>query len=93
MSDGIKLDKMMTPDDAFAVVLIATCESTKNILMQRHNGDSKRYYYLNRLERDMEGLNRTYPGYLPDSFQEKAIKYHQTIETAMNELLSSLRED
>lgn len=93
MAEPIQLDKVVSSEDAFAIVLLATCESTKNILMQRHNGNSKRFYYLERLERDIEGLNRTYPGYLPDSFQENAIKYHQAVEDAMNVLLTSFRKE
>lgn len=93
MSDGINLDVCMSSEDAFCVILLATCQSTKNILMAKHNGNSKRFYYLERLERDIEGLNRTYPGFLDDSFQERAIKYHQTIEDAMNELLRSYKKE
>lgn len=91
--DFHKMDKVMTPDDAFAIVLLATCESTKNILLKRSNGNSKRFYYLERMDKDIEGLNRTYEGYLPDSFQENAKKYHQTVEDAMNELLIAFRKE
>jgi hypothetical protein len=96
----IDLSKCLSQEDAFAVVLLATVESTYNILLARASKTSptksileKRMYYLNRLAKDVEGLNLTYPGYLNDNFQENATKYHQSVEDAMNVLLSDFREE
>jgi hypothetical protein len=88
----------MTPDDAFAVTLLVTCEITKNVLLDRCSRGSidrrtleKRIYYLERMCKDIEGLNATYPGYLPDNFQNTAKKYHKMVEVDINNLLKAYK--
>lgn len=85
------LNEPMSPEDAFAVTLLVTCEITKNILLQRLSSDpktrKKQLYYLERMDKDIEGLNATYSGYLPENFQNAAEKYHKMIEVDMNNLL------
>lgn len=95
--DSHSMSKPVTPDDAFAITLLVTCEITKNILLKRLSEDSKirkkQLYYLDRMDKDIEGLNATYPGYLPDNFQNAANKYHKMIEVDMNNLLKAYKEE
>lgn len=89
--DTHAMDVPMTADDAFAITLLVTCEITKNVLLQRAGGNKKRLYYLDRLCKDIEGLNMTYEGYLPEKFQRSAKKYHQMVEIDINNLLKSYK--
>lgn len=43
--DKHSLDKCMSPDDAFAITLLVTCEVTKNVLSDRNNDNKKRAYW------------------------------------------------
>lgn len=85
--------RCMTPDEAFAITLLVTCEVTKNILTDRAGGDKERLYWLDRMCTAIEGVNRTYGGYLPDGFRNAADKYHKMIEVDMNNLLKSFRQE
>ena len=89
--DTHAMDSPMTPEDAFCVTLLVTCEITKNILLGRLSSNKKirekQMYYLERMNKDIEGLNATYPGYLPDNFQNSAERYHRNIEIDMQSLL------
>lgn len=86
---------MATPlsaEDAFQVTLLVAAEITKNILKDRNPNNEKRQYWLDRLDRDIEALNRTYSGYLPDSFQNKAERFYRMVETDINYLLNHYKE-
>ena len=83
----------LSPDDAFDISLLVTCEITKNLLAQRHTNHSKRKYYLDRMDKDIEGINRTYSGYLPDSFQSKAERFYRNVEADLNGLLRDYHAD
>ena len=83
----------LNPDDAFLVTLLVTCEVVKNVLAERASDTDKRRYYIDRLDKDIEGINRTFAGYLPESFQHKAEKYHKQIEASMNWLLKDYHAD
>lgn len=87
------MNKPLSPDDAFDISLLVTCEITKNLLAERHSGHEKRRYYLDRMDKDIEGLNRTYSGYLPDSFQAKAEKFYRRVEADLNALLKDYHAD
>lgn len=80
----------LTHDEAFALTLLTSCEVTKNILTDRCPMDNKkRRYWLDKLDKDIEAVNRTYDGYLPDHFIAAAETYHAAIETAVRELMAT----
>jgi hypothetical protein len=91
------MDKPMTAEDAFDITLLVTCEIVKNVLLERTTGQDKVSRYrrgmLKKMDNIIEEVNRTYAGYLPDSFQNKAERYHKMIEADMNYLLKGYKSD
>ena len=93
LGNGVFAGVPLNADDAFAVTLLVTCEMLFQAVRQTTAGNEKRKYWLERLEKDIEGINRTYFGYLPESFQNKADKYHKQVEASMNWLLRDYHAD
>lgn len=91
--DTHTMNRPLTPDEAFDISILVTCEIAKNLLASRHAGHEKRAYYLERMDKDIEGLNRTYNGYLPDSFQSKAERFYRHVEADLNALLKDYHAD
>lgn len=90
------MDAPMTANDAFDITLLVTCEIVKNVLLDRTTGQDRKSRHcrgmLKRMDNIIEEVNRTYAGYLPDNFQEKAERYHKMIEADMNYLLKGYTE-
>jgi UDP-N-acetyl-D-mannosaminuronic acid transferase (WecB/TagA/CpsF family) len=86
------MTKMLNKADALDIIILATCEAAKNILVQR-NTDEKRLYRLGRLEKVIEEVNLTYHGHLPDLMVEGADAYHKSIERAVVKLMKRYKEE
>lgn len=84
-------NKPMSPDDTFQMTLISLIEVAKNILTDKAKGNTKRLYWLERLDKVINSLDSTYEGYLPDDFVNKSMKFHKWVEIDMNSLLDSYR--
>jgi len=89
--DHHAMNKPLSPEEAFDITLLVSCEITKNILRQRNSTHTKRQYWLDKLDKDVEGLNKTYAGYLPDDFQAKAERFYRMLETDINYLLKGYK--
>lgn len=87
------MNKPLNAADTFEVLLLTMAEITKNILVDRNPCHEKRKYWLEKLDKDIEGLNRTYEGFLPDQFQDKAERFYRMIETDVNWLLANYDEN
>lgn len=85
-------DRPLNAEEAFAITLLVTCEITKNVLIERSPGHKKRLYWLERLDKAIEGVNSTYDGFVPPDFKERAVAYHNAVEKAVNELLTGYKE-
>lgn len=89
----MQLTKPLEGDDAFQVCLLGTCQATATILQERlskcedRKAKEKRAYWLEMMQKAIDGIDKTYDGYVTKEFEEKFEKYHNTIEQAMNELL------
>lgn len=81
------MNKPLTPEEAFQITLLVMAEIAKNLLLDRNTTHAKRLYWLEKLDKDIEALNRTYEGYLPEQFQNKAERFYRMIETDIEHLL------
>lgn len=85
-------NRPLNAEDALAITLLSVCEVVKNVLTDRcPPANKKRLYWLDRLDRDIEAVNRTFDGYLPGDFIEASTEYHAAIELAVNNLMRRFR--
>lgn len=93
----MKLTKPLAGEDAFQVCLLGTCEATFLILTDRlklcdnRSIREKRLYWLEKLQKAVEGLNNTYDGYVTEEFEQAFETYHNAIEAAMTKLLGGTK--
>lgn len=90
--DTHAMNTPLTAEEAFEVTLLVSAEITKNILKDRNPGHPKRKYWLDKLDKDIEGINRTYSGFLPDNFQARAEKFYKMLEIDIQFLLKGYME-
>jgi len=87
-------NKALNADEALQITLLSVVEVVKNVLTDRcPAGDKKRAYWLARLDRDIEAVNRTFEGYLPDDFIEASTEYHVAVELAINNLMRRFKDE
>jgi len=85
------MNRQLNPEEAFDITLLVMAEISKNILLDRNSKHEKRKYWIGKLDKDIEGINKTYAGYLPDYFQVRAEKFYKDMERLFNKLLKDYR--
>lgn len=86
------MNRQLTADEAFEVTLLVSAEIMKNILKDRNPQHEKRNYWLDKIDKDIEGINRTYEGYLPENFQGRAEKFYRMLEADIQFLLKGYKD-
>lgn len=85
------LSRQCTPDDCMQLTLLALAETVVNILRERAVPKSRRDNRLKALADQIEQVNNTFEGYLPDNWIQHSMKFNQTVEAAIVTLLKTYK--
>lgn len=90
---SLRMREQCTPEDCFQLTILALAETAANIMLDRSVPKSRRHNRINAMLEQIEHINNTYEGYLPDNWIKHSIKFNQTLETAMTQLLKTYKLD
>lgn len=78
----------LSAEDTLQVTLLCQIEFIINNMLKKAGGNSKRVYWLEKMSRDIEGINMTYFGILPDGFIQQAEVFYEEMHESVKKLIS-----
>lgn len=87
------LTRPLAGEDAFQVCLLGTCQATATILQDRlklcedQSMKRKRTYWLEIMQKAIDGVDSTFDGYVTAEFEKRFEEYHNAVEVAITKLL------
>lgn len=93
------LTRPLTGEEALQVALLGTCQITLIQLRKRLELEpnrqlrEKREYWIEKMEKAIEGIDLTLDGYVNPEFETKYLKYHKLIEGDITSLLKTYKEE
>ena len=80
--------RQLSQEDTAQVTMVCMMEILANMLYDRTEQKTRRWNRIQALKENIEKVNETYQGYLPDEFVEKAEGFYQEIEKSIVALLT-----
>ena len=82
------MSEFLSKDDTLQVTLLCQIEFIINTMIQKAGSHDKRLYWLEKMSRDIEGINKTYSGLLPDGFITQAEFFYDDMHEAVKKLIT-----
>lgn len=89
----MRLDRQCSPDECFQLTILSLAETAANILLDRSEPKSRRWNRIRAMLEQIEQINATYDGYLPQNWISHSLKFNQTLEASMTKLLKTYKID
>jgi hypothetical protein len=87
------MSEYLSKDDTLQVTLLCQIEFIINTMAQKAGLNDKRLYWLDKMSRDIEGINKTYAGILPDGFITQAEFFYDDMHEAVKKLMVECKEE
>lgn len=81
------LSVKMEADDCFQITLLSLIETATNIMVDRAVPNSRRYNRLGAILEQLDKIDETFDGYLPDCWIERSRKFHLSLEALLTQVL------
>jgi len=82
------MSEYLSKDDTLQVTLLCQIEFIINTMAQKAGSNDKRLYWLEKMSRDIEGINKTYAGILPDGFITQAEFFYDDMHESVKKLIT-----
>jgi len=82
------MSEYLSKDDTLQVTLLCQIEFIINTMIQKAGSNDKRLYWLEKMSRDIEGINKTYSGILPDGFITQAEFFYDDMHESVKKLIT-----
>jgi len=82
------MSEYLSKDDTLQVTLLCQIDFIINTMIQKADSNDKRLYWLEKMGRDIEGINKTYSGILPDGFITQAEFFYDDMHEAVKKLIA-----
>lgn len=80
-------EQYLSDEDTLQVTLLCQIEFIINTMLKKAGGNSKRVYWLEKMSRDIEGINMTYSGILPEGFIKQAEFFYDDMHESVAKLM------